>query len=174
MLSTATAAEHALRVPDAMDARAGKYLIFQLRDEEFGTSVLKVREIMKLQEITPVPQTPGYMRGVINVRGQVIPVIDLRTKFDLPAQEDTERTCIVVVRASTRDGEMPMGVIVDSVLEVLNLSAADVEDPPEYGDGAVPAMLLGMAKVKGKVKILLDMDRVLNSGEMRGLETLLR
>ncbi len=158
----------------ASDPRAGKYLIFQLGSEEFGTGVLKIREIMKLQEITAVPQTPSFVKGVINLRGRVIPVIDLRMKFGLPSQDYTEHTCIVVVRTETSDGELPMGIVVDGVVEVLTLAAADIEDTPDFGQGATTPYLLGMAKIKGKVKILLDMDQVLSRQEFQGLDALLQ
>lgn len=155
------------------DPRTGKYLIFQLGNEEFGTSVLKVREIMKVQEITGVPQTPPFVKGVINLRGRVIPVVDLRMKFGLPKQDYTERTCIVVVRTASSAGELPMGIVVDAVAEVLTLTAADIEDTPDFGHGTDTPYLLGMAKIKGKVKILLDMDQVLSGQELQGLDALL-
>lgn len=176
MLATSTqpaAADHARGNPES-DARAGKYLIFQLGNEEFGAGVLKVREIMKMQEITDVPQTPAHVRGVINLRGRVVPVLDLRMKFGFPEQEYTEHTCIVVVRTQAASGELPMGIIVDGVVEVLSLSAADIEDTPDFGDGSGKPCLLGMAKVKGRVKILLDMDRVLAGSDLQGLGALLQ
>jgi purine-binding chemotaxis protein CheW len=157
-----------------VDPRTGKYLIFQLGHEEFGTSVLKVREIMKIQEITAVPQTPPFVKGVINLRGRVIPVVDLRMKFGLPQHDYTERTCIVVVRTASSDGELPMGIVVDAVVEVLTLVAADIEDTPDFGHGTGTPYLLGMAKIKGKVKILLDMDQVLSGQELQGLDALLK
>jgi purine-binding chemotaxis protein CheW len=157
-----------------VDLRAGKYLIFQLGREEFGAGVLKVREIMKLQEITAVPQTPAFVKGVINLRGRVIPVIDLRMKFGLPQQDYTEHTCIVVVRAQTSEGELPMGVVVDDVVEVLTLAATEIEDTPDFGHGTATPYLLGMAKIRGKVKILLDMDQVLSRHELQGLDALLQ
>jgi len=156
------------------DRRAGKYLIFQLGREEFGAGVMKVREIMKMQEITTVPQTLPFVEGVINLRGRVIPVVDLRTKFGLERQEHTDRTCIIVVRAQSSEGEMPMGVIVDGVVEVLTLNAADIEDTPDFGQGVSSPYLLGMAKIKGKVKILLDIDEVLNRQELQGINSILQ
>src|SRR5271167_4883033 len=112
------------------DARAGKYLIFHLGEEEFGIQVQKVREIMGVQEVTQVPQTPPHVKGVINLRGKVIPVVDLRLKFDMPAREYTHRTCIIVVQISGPRGAMLMGIVVDGVAEVLNIAGADVEDTP--------------------------------------------
>ncbi len=155
------------------DARPGKYLTFQLGQEEFGIQVVKVREIMGLQDITAVPHTPAYVKGVINLRGKVTPVVDLRLKFGLPETEYTQRTCIIVVQVGGRAGAMLMGIIVDSVSEVLNLTAADIEDTPDFGDGTATPFLLGMAKTKGKVKILLEIDQVLTSQELSGLSSML-
>ncbi len=149
------------------DYRAAKYLTFRLGREEFAIQVLKVREIMGIQEITAVPQTPAHVKGVINLRGKVIPVVDLRLKFCLPEMEYTQRTCIIVVQAHSGGVSLLTGIIVDEVSEVLNLNAGDIEDTPDFGDdGSFAAgYLLGMAKVKGKVKILLDIDRVLSCQE---------
>src|SRR4051812_41973043 len=155
------------------DTRAGKYLTFQLVNEEFGIRVLKVREIMGLQEITAVPQTPGHVKGVINLRGKVIPVIDLRLKFGLPQGEYGQRTCIIVAQVHGEAGPLLMGVVVDGVWEVLNLTAAEIEDTPDFGEENAGQYLLGMAKVKGKVKILLDIDQVLSSQDLSHLSEML-
>src|SRR5215467_7370160 len=155
------------------DERAGKYLTFQLGREEFGIRVLKVREIMGIQDITAVPHTPAYVKGVINLRGKVIPVLDLRLKFGLPDLAYNQRTCIIVVQIQGETGLMLMGVVVDGVSEVLNLTGAEVEDTPDFGAGFSTPYILGMAKVKGKVKILLDIDRVLTDQEVQGLGSLL-
>ena len=152
--------------------RGGKYLVFELGSEEFGIRVLKVREIMGIQNITSVPQTPTHVKGVINLRGKVIPVVDLRLKFGLPEEEYTQRTCIIVVQVRGEAGPMFMGIVVDGVAEVLNLAAADIEDTPDFGDGTATSYLLGMAKVSGKVKILLDIEQVLTSQDLRGLDAL--
>jgi purine-binding chemotaxis protein CheW len=169
-MSTAVLKENA---PQA-DARAGKYLTFHLGNEEFGVRVLKVREIMGLQEITAVPQTPCHVKGVINLRGKVIPVIDLRLKFGLPNAEYGQRTCIIVAQVQGESRPILMGVVVDAVSEVLTLTGAEIEDSPDFGEDAAGKYLLGMAKVKGKVKILLDIDRVLSSQDLRGLSEMLR
>lgn len=155
------------------DARAGKYLTFELGKEEFAIQVLKVREIMGLLEITKVPQTPLYVKGVINLRGKVIPVVDLRVKFGLPEQEYTARTCIIVVQVGSGGSATPMGIIVDGVSEVVTLSGAEIEDTPAFGQDATPRYLLGMAKFKERVKILLDIDQVLTVQEVTSLESLL-
>jgi len=158
----------------APDQRAGKYLTFMLGHEEFAIKVMKVREIMRIQDVTAVPQTPDYVKGVINLRGKVIPVVDLRLKFCMPAGEYTQRTCIIVVQVQAGSISLLTGIVVDEVSEVLNLAASDVEDTPDFGDGADSATsyLLGMAKAKGKVKILLDIDRVLAGQEIHGLDAL--
>jgi purine-binding chemotaxis protein CheW len=156
------------------DARAGKYLTFQLASEEFGIKVLKVREIMGLQEITAVPQTPCHVKGVINLRGKVVPVVDLRLKFGLAAAEYTQRTCIIVTQVQGESGPVLIGIVVDGVSEVLNLTSQEIEDTPDFGDDAGVAYLLGMAKVKGKVKILLDIDHVLSTQELHNLGAIAR
>mgnify|MGYP001105919182 CR=1 FL=1 len=153
--------------------RAGKYLVFQLGREEFGIRVLKVREIMGLQDITAVPQMPAHVKGVINLRGKVIPVVDLRLKFGLPEAEYTQRTCIIVVQINGESGRMLTGIVVDGVAEVLNLTAAEIEDTPDFGHGVDTPYLLGMAKVKGKVKILLDIDQILASSDLGALQEVL-
>lgn len=154
------------------DNRSGKYLVFELNSEECCIQVLKVREIMGVQDITAVPQTPNYVRGVINLRGKVIPVVDLRLKFGLPEVEYTQRTCIIVVQVEKDGSKMMMGIVVDSVAEVLNITTADIEDTPNFGQGVATPYLLGMAKVKGKVKLLLDIDEVMTSQELHGLDGL--
>jgi len=149
-------------------ALAGKYLAFALGHEEYCLPVLKVREIIKVMDITQVPQVPDYVLGVINLRGKVIPVIDLRRKFGFPATEHTERTCVIVVDVDLPSVRVMMGVVVDSVQEVLNVTEAEIEDTPEFGGRATTAYLLGLAKVKDSVKILLDLDRVLGSDGQLG------
>ena len=141
-------------------SHAGKYLTVVLDNEAYGIAVLKVREIIRLQKITPVPQMPGFVKGVINLRGRVIPIVDLRVKFGLQA-EFAERTCIVVVQVKpSNDLLVQMGLIVDSVEEVVTLNASDIEPTPDFGARIDTSYLLGMAKVKGAVKTLLDIDRV--------------
>ena len=143
------------------DPRAGKYLTFQLGKEEFAVQVLHVREIMGVQEITAVPQMPYHVKGVLNLRGKVIPVVDLRLKFGMPETEYTQRTCIIVVQIEGHAGKISTGIIVDGVSEVLTLQTADIEDTPDFGVGAATPYLLGLAKIKGKVKILLDINKVI-------------
>ncbi len=142
---------------------AGKYLAFALGQEEYGLPVLKVREIIKVMDITQVPQVPAHVRGVINLRGKVIPVIDLRRKFGFPPQDYTERTCIIVVDVMLSGSRVMMGIVVDSVSEVLNIAGADLDEPPDFGGRVTTDYILALAKVKGSVKILLDLDRVLGA-----------
>ena len=141
--------------------RGGKYLTFKLDGEEQGVEILKVREINGLMDITAVPQMPSYMKGVINLRGKVIPVIDLRLKFGLAEAEYTHQTCIIVV-----DVGREIGILVDTVSEVLNIKSEDVEPPPALGSSVDTSFILGMGKVGDAVKILLDIDRVLTRDEL--------
>lgn len=146
-------------------ALAGKYLTFALADEEYGIGILKVREIIGLMEITAVPQTPSYVKGVINLRGRVIPVLELRIKFGMPSQEYTDRTCIIVVEVSSAEGTIQVGMLVDSVSEVLNITAEEIESPPTFGSGQEDtSAILAMAKIKDDVKILLDVNSVVADG----------
>lgn len=144
----------------------GKFLTFFLAEEEYGLEILKVREIIGMMPITRVPRTPEHMRGVVNLRGKVIPVVDLRLKFGLQATEQSQRTCIIVVQA----GGVEFGVVVDRVSEVANIAGSDIEDPPAFGTGVDTEYLLGLAKSQGKVKLLLDIDRALSSQEIQVLE----
>ena len=155
-----------------MSELEGKYLTFALGKEEYGIGILKVREIIGVLEITSVPHTPEYIKGVINLRGRVIPVLELRIKFDMEPQEYTERTCIIVVELVGESGTIQVGMLVDSVSEVLNISAEEIEPPPSFGTSTDLEYILGMGKVKGKVKILLNVDRVIGEGALKQLEKL--
>jgi purine-binding chemotaxis protein CheW len=145
--------------------RAGKFLTFALGKEEYGLEILKVREIIGYMDITNVPRTTHYVRGVINLRGQVITVIDLRAKFGMPEIARTDETCIIVVETRQKDRKLSTGLIVDRVSEVLNIAADAIEPPPGLGEAVATDCLLGMAKVGEAVKILLDIDRVLDNGQ---------
>ena len=150
-------------------ALAGKYLTVVLENEAYGIAVLKVREIISIQKITPVPQMPDYVKGVINLRGRVIPIVDLRLKFGLKA-EFSKRTCIVVVQVRlTAEQLVQMGLIVDTVEEVVTLTAQEIEPTPEFGARLSTDHILGMAKVKGQVKTLLDIDRVVTADTVQAL-----
>ncbi len=148
--------------------KEGKYLTFALGNEEFGLEILKVREIIGYMDITAVPQTPAYVKGVINLRGQVIPVVDLRMKFGMAEAEITEESCIIVVEIARADRRSQTGIIVDHVSEVLDIAAADIEDAPQFDSGVDTSFILGMGKIGDMVKILLDIDRVLADDDFAG------
>lgn len=150
----------------AVGEREGKYLTFTLEKEEYGIGILKIKEIIGMMPVTPVPQTPGFVKGVINLRGKVIPVLDLRLKFGMEEIEYTERTCIIVVEIAAQAGTVMIGIVVDSVSEVLNIKGEDIEDTPTFGASLDTGYILGMAKMEGGVKILLDIDQVLSEGEI--------
>lgn len=152
------------------DPRAGKYLVFHLGEEEFAIQVQKVREIMGVQDITQVPQTPPHVKGVINLRGKVIPVVDLRLKFSMPAKEYSHRTCIIVVQVASDRGTVLMGIVVDGVAEVVQVAGTDVEDTPSFGKEVEIPYVMGLAKLKGKVKILLDIDQVMTARELARID----
>jgi purine-binding chemotaxis protein CheW len=150
---------------------AGKYLTFRLAQEEYGLEILKVQEIIQLQAITRVPRTPPYVRGVINLRGKVIPVVDLRAKFGIEGAEDTERTCIIVVQIHAGESLLVIGILIDEVREVLDIRAENIEESPSFGSSVETEFILGMGKVNGQVKILLDIDRVLNASDTIALRS---
>jgi purine-binding chemotaxis protein CheW len=154
----------------AMVNREGKYLTFSLASEEYGISILKIKEIIGMMSITPVPRTPAYVKGVINLRGKVIPVMDLRLKFGMEEIGYTERTCIIVVETRGQSGSVLIGIVVDSVSEVLNIKAGDIEETPAFGARLETDYILGMAKMNGGVKILLEIDKVLGAEEINVLE----
>jgi purine-binding chemotaxis protein CheW len=149
--------------------RGGKYLTFCLTGEEYGIGILKVKEIIGMMAITSIPQAPGYVKGVINLRGKVIPVIDLRLKFGMESAGYTERTCIIVVDIRGDNQKIQMGIVVDSVSEVLNIKPGEIEDTPTFGAGMDTDYILGMAKMEGGVKILLDIDRVLSNRDFQDI-----
>ncbi len=153
-----------------MGEREGKYLTFTLAEEEYGIGILKIKEIIGMMPITSVPQTPDFVKGVINLRGKVIPILDLRLRFGMEEMEYTERTCIIVVEIQSHTGTIMIGIVVDSVSEVLNIKGDDIEDTPAFGKKLNTEYILGMAKMEGGVKILLDIDRVLSTDEVEALD----
>ena len=150
----------------ALTALAGKYLTFKLDVEEFGLEILKVQEIIKMMDITRVPRTPAFVRGVINLRGKVIPVVDLRLKFEMDRREGTDKTCIIVVTVRRGGGAVVMGIIVDEVSEVLDVAGGSIEPAPEFGGAVDTSFILGMGKVGDRVVTLLDVDKVLSSSDL--------
>ncbi|MFW6147864.1 MAG: chemotaxis protein CheW [Thermodesulfobacteriota bacterium] len=153
----------------AMADKVGKYLTFTLDEEEYGIGILKIKEIIGMMAITTVPQTPEYVKGVINLRGKVIPVVDLRLRFGMETIDYTERTCIIVVETSGQIGTVQIGIVVDSVSEVLNIKAEEIQETPTFGTNLNTDYILGMAKMEGAVKILLDIDKVLSSQAIENL-----
>lgn len=148
-----------------LSEHTSKYLTFVLGEEEYGLEILKVREIIGIMEITSVPQTPEFIKGVINLRGKVIPVVDLRRKFGMETAEYTEETCIIVVDIA----ESSMGILVDTVSEVLDIPQESIEPPPSFGSSINTEFILGMGKIKGKVKILLDINKVLSTKDLTAI-----
>jgi purine-binding chemotaxis protein CheW len=145
-----------------VDSRAGKYLTFFLAKEEYGVEILKVQEIIGMMPITPVPLTSRYIMGVINLRGKIHPIMDLKVKFGMEETKVTDETCIIVIKTSS----LMMGIIVDRVSEVVNLKAGDIENTPSFGADVNPEYLLGVGKSGGRVKLLLDIEKVLNSTDV--------
>lgn len=146
--------------------REGKYLTFTLAGEDYGVVIIKVKEIIGMMAVTAVPQTPAWVKGVINLRGKVIPVTDLRLKFGMESIDYTDRTCIIVMEIQTESKPILMGIVVDSVSEVLTIRGVDIEDAPDFGSRLDTAYIMGMAKSGGGVKILLDIDKVLTGAEL--------
>ena len=143
-----------------------RFLTFQLDGEEYGIEITKVQEIIGLVPVTKVPTAPAYCRGVINLRGKVIPTIDLRLKLGIQAKEDTSRTCIIIVDVRGAQGQSHFGLVVDEVAEVLDIPAEDVNPAPDYGSGLDSTLIQGIGVVSEEVKILLDIDRVLSGEEL--------
>ncbi len=150
--------------------KEGKYLTFSMADEEYGIGILKIKEIIGMMPITTVPRTPEFVKGVVNLRGKVIPVIDLRLRFGIDSIDYTDRTCIIVVEMEGTAETVQIGIVVDAVSEVLNIQGNDIADTPAFGTQLNTDYILGMAKMEGGVKILLDIDRVLSHDEVALLE----
>jgi purine-binding chemotaxis protein CheW len=149
---------------DQNRAEASKYMTFKLASEEYGLEIGKVRELIGMMEITRIPRARNHIRGVINLRGKVIPVVDLRTRFGLPPTEPTGQTVIIVVQLQSADGALTIGVLVDEVLEVRTIVASQVEKPPALHGHIDVGFLLGIGKSDKRVIFLLDIDRVLSAG----------
>lgn len=165
MSSIATAPTTSPPASRALD-RGGKYLTFGLGKEEYGLEILKVREIIGYMDVTPVPRTESYVKGVINLRGQVIPVIDLRRKFGMPDVPATQTTCVIVVETRQEDRRINTGIVVDRVCEVISIAANNIQDPPGIHEGKTPPYVQGLGQVGQAVKILLNIEQVLGSEGM--------
>ena len=163
----------ATSVAESQAQKLSKYLTFSLGGEEYGLEILKVREIIGLMEITHVPRMPDFVRGVINLRGKIIPVMDLRRRFGFEAAGNTDQTCIIVVQVKLPDGKtVPMGLVVDGVEEVANIAGADIEETPDFGGQIATDYIVGMAKIKGAVKALLDIDGVVGADTVQHVRNL--
>ncbi len=151
---------------DTAKTFGGKHLTFKLGEEEYGIEILKVKEIIGIMPITTVPQTPDYVKGVVNLRGKIIQVVDLRMMFGMPTTDYTERTCIVVVEIHRSAEAVLVGLVVDEVSEVVNLDQGDIEESPEFTGDLDTDYILGLAKTDDGVKILLDIEGMLNTDEI--------
>jgi len=147
---------------------AGKYITFKLADEEYAFEILKVREIIGMMDVTRVPQSDPAVRGVINLRGKVNPVVDLRLKFEMSETVPTDQTVIVIVQLHSQKQVYTMGVLVDEVQEVLNVDAENIEPRPNLGDFSNSNMeyIMGVAKVGKRVIFLLDIEKIFNTKEL--------
>jgi purine-binding chemotaxis protein CheW len=150
----------------------GKYLTFRLGREEYGIEILKVREIVALMDITQVPLTALYIRGVVNLRGKIIPVVDMRKKFALPEVEAGRETCIITTMVEGKEGQVLTGLLVDAVTEVVQITASDVEPVPALGEDMKLDFVTGLSKAKGRVVVLLDMDKVMQEHDFQELKKL--
>lgn len=144
----------------------GKYLTIRLQEELYGVNVGAILQIIAIPQITPIPNTPDYVKGVINLRGKIIPVIDLRLKFNLPLAKYDERTSIVIIRIKRDSGDIYIGIIVDTVIEVMDIQNDQIEPPPSFGTSINTGFIHGMAKVKDKVVTLLDIEQVLSTEDL--------
>lgn len=151
---------------ESLQMFGGKHLTFCLGDESYGFEILKVQEIIGLVEVTSVPKSPEYVRGVINLRGKIIPVVDLRKKFQMPATEDTEKTCVIVVQLKSNDASIVVGLIVDEVSEVIEIAEDQIEPAPDITTDSSDKFIKGMGKVNEKVIMLLDVDKVVSAKEI--------
>ncbi len=153
-----------------MGDKEGKYLTFALADEEYGIGILKIKEIIGMMPITTIPQSPPFVKGVINLRGKVIPVIDLRLRFEMESIDYNERTCIIVVEIEAEKGIIQLGIVVDSVCEVLNIPGEEIEETPSFGTKLNTEYIMGVAKMEGAVKILLHIEKILREEEIASIE----
>lgn len=146
-----------------MQVQDGKHLTFALGKENYGIPILEVREIIGMLDITEVPKTPEYIKGIVNLRGKIIPIMDLRSKFGMEAVEYTERTCIIVVEVNIHGMKRPMGIVVDTVSEVVNIEQGEIEAALDYGAKVEGNFLSGMGKVKDKVVMILEIEKIVSN-----------
>ncbi len=151
----------------AKSTYGGRFLTFFLSNEEYGFEILKVQEIIGFQSITPVPRAPEFIRGIVNLRGKIIPILDLRTKLGMPPVEPTSETCIIVIRVNS----IEMGILVDKVSEVVEIQGGNIEPVPHFGNGIDTNFILGLGKSQGKVKILINVEEILSTDEIRAAQS---
>lgn len=159
-------------VTELAAGEAHQYLTFSAKSEMFAIGILNVKEIIEFGVITEIPMMPGFIRGVINLRGAVVPVIDLSARFGGTRTETQRRTCIVIIEVHNANGRQDLGIVVDAVSEVLEIAPADIEPPPSFGTRIRADFIAGMGKVAGRFVILLDLRRVLSVDEMATLSAL--
>lgn len=161
-------------IPGTTESGVGKFLIFKLGAEEYGLEILKVSEIIGLMGVTKVPKTPNFIRGIINLRGKIIPAFDLRAKFGMELKKDTDETCVIVIEVALEEGTVSMGIQVDAVSEVLDINKDEIEDTPDFGGYLDANFILGIGKIKNEVKILLDIDMVLTAVDVAVAKRIIR
>ena len=149
-----------------MEIKGNKFLVFELSDEYYAVSVQATREIIRIMEITDVPKAPPFIKGVINLRGKIIPVIDLRIKFGLVEKQYDEKTCIIIIEINEEEKSRPMGVIVDTVSEVLNIQDDEIAPPPEFNNQDQMDFLYGIGKIKDRIIWLLNLDKIVSCDEL--------
>lgn len=147
----------------------GKYLTFSLGREDYGIPILQVREIIGMMEFTVIPKTPAYIKGVINLRGKIIPIMNLRAKFGMPEIEETEKTCIIVVEFKVNEITRPMGIIVDQVSDVVNIDESEMEKALDYGATVDGDFLTGLGKIKERVVMILNIEKILTTEDVISL-----
>lgn len=156
-----------LAISQAVSAgESGKYLTFNLDENVYGIPILKVSEIIGIAPITPVPKMPHFIKGVINLRGKIIPVMDLRLKFDMIERAYDENTCIIIINLVVKGVDKKIGVVVDIVSEVCGIAGTDIEEPPSYGTDSDEGFISGVGKIKDKVAMLLDIEKVIFSHDI--------
>ncbi len=156
----------------SISKNSNKYLSFFLQGQPYGVNVDNIVQIIAIPEITPIPQTPTYIKGVINRMGRITPVMDLRLRLGLPARTYDDRTSIIVVKVPVRDSELIIGMIVDNVIEVIDINDEHIDELPTMGSNIDNSYIEGLAKIKGKVITLLDSARIMSKEELREMQNL--
>lgn len=149
------------------DSNGDQYLTFIMADEEYGVDILRVQEIRGWDSVTPIPNTPDYIKGVINLRGSIVPIIELRSRFGIESHEYGPTTVVIVLRVESETGERIMGIVVDAVSDVYNISAEDMKEPPDFGSLISVDFVKGLTSVDEKMVIILDIDHLMNSDELQ-------